>query len=470
MSIIQILAILRARLPVIAAVLATAVLAAAVALMIVPKRYQAVAQLYVNASESDPVTGLGMPMGVMRGMVYDVMEGLKTRGIARQAVEDLNLQNDPAMIAAFRNADGNGDFLDWLSAAIQNGARIARVGMSNLVSITYEASSPEAAARFANAIAQAGIKKDLELRVGPSRDLLDWYDERIKPLRQQRETVAAALAKMREASGEPVGSSAEARASMSRELSTAQVELVQARVALQDARAGRIDTTTDQEIASVTRQLADLNQQIAQDTASLGPAHNRVRQSTAARTRLAARLQDATQRATANAARTAEQRVAALEKRVTELGAIIASSRTVTNTGIGDREREIETLDAQIQQLLQRREVARLSSAVERSPLRIMTEAVPPAAPSFPNVPILLGVAAALGLFIGIALAFLREMLDRRIRCPQDIGAYFEMPVLGTVPRARVRRFGLRKLARQVGLYRTAGPARLPPRRDAAAS
>ena len=40
-----------------------------------------------------------------------------------------------------------------------------------------------------------------------------------------------------------------------------------------------------------------------------------------------------------------------------------------------------------------------------------------------------------LGLALGLALAFLRERLDRRLRTPEDVEAQFDMPVLARVPR-----------------------------------
>lgn len=445
MSVYQILAILRARLGMVFVVFVAALAAATLLLMVVPKRYQGVAQLYVNATENDPVTGAGPSLGVMRGMIYDVMEGLRTRGVALQAVSDLKLDQDPASIAAFQAQGGEGDIRAWLADGLLNRMRAARVGLSSIITITYDGSTAESAARFANAFAQASIRKDIEMRVGPSRDLLDWYDERIKPLREQREKIAAALGKLRRSGqADVLQNSPEAKASLTRELSNAQVELAQARGALQDARAGRLDVSSDAEVATARKQISDLGQQIAQDTATLGAAHNRVRRAIAARARLATRMQEVTERAVTTATRAAEQRVTTLDRRITEINTLVSSGRTAGSIGASDNEREIEALDTQIQQLIQRRELARVSSAIDRSPLRVITEASVPSAPSFPKIPLLAGVAGGLSLFLGVGLAFLREMVDRRIRCPQDIDTYLELTVLSTVPKARVRRRLLR--------------------------
>jgi capsular exopolysaccharide synthesis family protein len=44
-------------------------------------------------------------------------------------------------------------------------------------------------------------------------------------------------------------------------------------------------------------------------------------------------------------------------------------------------------------------------------------------------------VAALIGLALGVALAFLRDRLDRRLRTPADVESRFEIPVLARVPR-----------------------------------
>jgi capsular exopolysaccharide synthesis family protein len=60
-----------------------------------------------------------------------------------------------------------------------------------------------------------------------------------------------------------------------------------------------------------------------------------------------------------------------------------------------------------------------------------------PASPDFIRNGLL---ALAVGLALGIGLAFLRERLDERLRGREDLEAQIGAPVLATVPRARVRR------------------------------
>jgi capsular exopolysaccharide synthesis family protein len=60
-----------------------------------------------------------------------------------------------------------------------------------------------------------------------------------------------------------------------------------------------------------------------------------------------------------------------------------------------------------------------------------------PTAPSSPKTKRNVFLGAILGLLLGIALAFLFERLNRRLRDPEEIQEAFGVPVLGTVPESK---------------------------------
>lgn len=55
--------------------------------------------------------------------------------------------------------------------------------------------------------------------------------------------------------------------------------------------------------------------------------------------------------------------------------------------------------------------------------------------PSRPKPKLYVVVAGILGLSLGLALALLRERLDRRLRTPEDVEAHFDVPILARIPR-----------------------------------
>ncbi|MCX7804603.1 MAG: polysaccharide biosynthesis tyrosine autokinase [Planctomycetota bacterium] len=67
-------------------------------------------------------------------------------------------------------------------------------------------------------------------------------------------------------------------------------------------------------------------------------------------------------------------------------------------------------------------------------PARVVEKAVPPAAPFRPRTAQNVAVAAILGLFLGLAVAFLVERLDDSVRGAEDLREYASLTTIGMVP------------------------------------
>ena len=81
-------------------------------------------------------------------------------------------------------------------------------------------------------------------------------------------------------------------------------------------------------------------------------------------------------------------------------------------------------------------EYARTNLAETTKATITLADAAPrPESPARPKPTLYTMVAALLGLALGVALAFLRERLDRRLRTQEDVEAAFDKPVLARVPR-----------------------------------
>lgn len=68
------------------------------------------------------------------------------------------------------------------------------------------------------------------------------------------------------------------------------------------------------------------------------------------------------------------------------------------------------------------------------SNVSIAGKATPPSSPSAPKTSRDIALGAVLGLLIGLAIAFLLERMDRRIRDPKELARAYELPLLGMVP------------------------------------
>lgn len=66
--------------------------------------------------------------------------------------------------------------------------------------------------------------------------------------------------------------------------------------------------------------------------------------------------------------------------------------------------------------------------------VKILSDASIPVNPVKPNILLNTVIAMVLGMMIAISIAFLRVVLDRRIKTEQDVETILELPVLGSIP------------------------------------
>ncbi|HEU4709064.1 MAG TPA: hypothetical protein VFS17_07105, partial [Methylophilaceae bacterium] len=81
--------------------------------------------------------------------------------------------------------------------------------------------------------------------------------------------------------------------------------------------------------------------------------------------------------------------------------------------------------------------------------ISVLSPAEPPLDPTAPLPVLYTMIAAVLGTFIGIGMAFLMEMLDRRIRTIEDVEIGMGLPVLAVINR---QPRGLRRMWSRVNL------------------
>lgn len=69
------------------------------------------------------------------------------------------------------------------------------------------------------------------------------------------------------------------------------------------------------------------------------------------------------------------------------------------------------------------------------SPVRLtrVSDALPPLAPSSPNVPLNLALGGLVGLALGVGAAVLRSVLDTRVRSPRDVAQVTDAPLIGAI-------------------------------------
>ena len=96
--------------------------------------------------------------------------------------------------------------------------------------------------------------------------------------------------------------------------------------------------------------------------------------------------------------------------------------------------REVESNKSMYEGLLQRLKEAGVSAGLKASNIRVVDQAKPPYKPVSPKVPLNLGLAAFLGLGLGVCAAFFQEHLDQTIENAEDVDRHLRLPVLAFIP------------------------------------
>lgn len=84
--------------------------------------------------------------------------------------------------------------------------------------------------------------------------------------------------------------------------------------------------------------------------------------------------------------------------------------------------------------LAKRHEEARISEVMQPTDVQVIDTAIAPEIPIKPRKALNVVIAAVLGLFTGIALAFYSEYMNRTVRTGDDVKHYLDLPVLGSIP------------------------------------
>lgn len=422
------------------------VLAAVVGVMLLPKRYTSSAQVFINLADNNTPGVSQVPAAVMRNYIATQMETIRSRSIALAVVDAEKLDQDPQWKSAFDRAGAGGDFRTWIAMALQSGLDVNRQAASDLITVSYRSGVPENAQRFANAFANTFVRSQLDMSSAASQESVTFLEERLKMLRARLVEIETARSELRRIAVERGDTSAagapDQAMSLPSQIAAARNAVIVARTTIQQLRTsdGIPDST---ELAALRRQLGETDATIARELPQLGPQHRRIANLRVNRDVLKRDIDAMKERQKNELIAAKQQEMAAAEQRVTELTAALTSEEQARDRDVSSRaqaaslDREIESLRAQIEALVQRRERASINVGALQSNLSVISPAFLPTEAS-PRDSLVLSLAALFGLVFGSLAALLIEMFDRRVRCVQDIVSYSSAPLLADVTHAKM--------------------------------
>jgi len=192
-------------------------------------------------------------------------------------------------------------------------------------------------------------------------------------------------------------------------------------------------------LGDLRRQEADLERVRAQLATRHGPRHPRLVDANAELLGLRTRIGDELTRLAAGLRRDADlaqRRADALEAELRQVNAETGALGRA-QVELAQLEREAAAERALFDSFLARLKETRVTADSPGARAELITPAQPPARPAAPNRPLLAGFGALAAAACAVALALLRDALDRGVRAPAQLQRLTGLRVLATIPRVR---------------------------------
>ncbi len=416
--------------------------------LLLPKSYTATTTLIVDSKAKDPVTGIVLPAQLIPGYIATQVDIIQSQNVALKVVDGLKLADNPNVKADFMaSGEGQGDIRHWLAELLLKKLDVQPSRESSVIQLGFEGTDPRFAALISNAFAQAYINTNLELKVEPARQTSAWYDGKIKELRLALEQAQAKLTDYQRekglfASDERLDVETARLAELSSQLVMAQAQTFDSTSRQKQSSDALPEIMNSPVVQSLRADIARAESKIAELAEKVGKNHPQFQRAEAElvslREKLTGEVRTAT-RGVSSTAKVAQQRegdlrgsLAAQKSRVLDL----KQKRDELTVLMHDVENAQRTYDA----ALQRQNQTSLESQSNQTDVAILNPAMPPVEASSPKVLLNVILSVFLGSLLGIGLAFLMEMIDRRVRSSDDLISGLDITVLGEISKFKKAR------------------------------
>lgn len=408
MSLFQFLRILWAHRWITAATTVCTLIGALIAILIVPPRYQAVSRVMLNTLKPDPVTGEMIGGPAARTYITTQTELIKDYEVAGKAVDQLNWASSPDVITQYQSGNNNGmDIRRWLAQRIIAATDVKVVPGTNILEISYRATSPAEAKSMADALRNAYIESTLDARRATAARTADWYE--IQARKEQALLNAADSAKTAYEKEHGIVMQAD-----NTDTDSARLRALSSQAATPTVVAPAMP------VASPTAaQLAQIDAAIAQSSKTLGPNHPQMIQLRAQRAIIAQVVSQELAAARA-AAGAANANAAALQREVAAQASRVIEKREHIER-LTQLQAEVNVRREQYNKSMARIAELRQEASVSDAGIASLGDAATPMKPSFPNKPLILGGALAFGGGLGVLLSLLLELFGQRVRSADDL-------------------------------------------------
>ncbi|WP_326533329.1 chain length determinant protein EpsF [Pseudorhodoferax sp.] len=438
----QLLLALRARLAIVLVVLVVTVATTLGVSLWLPKQYAAATAVLVDVKSLDPVTGAVLPGMFQPGYMSTQIDIINSNRVANRVVQMLQWPADPARVARWQAiTEGQGDYAAWAARVLQARLDVKPSRDSNVITIGYSGTDPDEVAAIANAFAKAYVETVLELKVEPARQSALWFEAQARQARTGLEESQRKLSDFQQRHGIlATDERLDVETGRLNELST-QLTSLQNQVA--DVQSRRLAPSADAVadvmqsplVNSTKAEIGRLEARIQENSGNYGENHPQAIRAKAElqvlKGRLAAEIGQIR-----NALETAYQ---VGRQREQQLGGALEAQREKVlqlnrqRTELNVLRRELEAAQRSFETVSQRLAQTLLESQSAQTNVSVLNLATPPVDPFKPRVAVNVLASVLVGTLLGLGVALVLELGNRRIRSMEDLSLAIDVPVLAHV-------------------------------------
>lgn len=397
-------------------------------------------------------------------------ELLRSRNLARRVIDQLGLyqegvEEEPGVIKSllssvkgwFASDEESGEPSEArapnLEAAFLANLTVEPVRNSRVVRLHFDSPSPEEAALVVNTLAQTYIDMNLERRFEASTYAKSFLEDRIKQVRADLEDSERQFLDYTSERGiisqeDKLGVLTTKLQEFNRAAVQAEAARIRAEAQYQEmlvADADSLSQILDSEvIQSLKQQKSDLQAELREKSKIYKPEYPLMQQ-------LAGKIEELDQQIADEVATIRNGIQVEYQSRLREeakLQESIAQTREEIlsleerSTDFTTLKREVDTNRELYDGLLQRMKEVGVAAGIADNNISVVDRARVPNGQHSPRVPLNLALGLLLGLFAGVGLAFLFEMLDDTLKTSDTLEKLLGKPVLGVIPRVTEKEAG----------------------------
>lgn len=396
-------------------------------------------------------------------------ELLQSRNLARRVIDQLGLQ-PPAPIASKPGPlDGVKGMLAGLFGETPDPAAspepapapnlegrflanltVEPVRNSRLVRLHYTSPDPQEAALVVNTLARAYVDMNLERRFDASTYAKSFLEERIKQVRADLEDSERVFLQYTQARGivsteDKLGTLTDKLRAQSSAQVTAENERIRAESRYQEMLASEFDSLPQMLDSQVIQELKQARVALQTERSEMARLF---KPDYPAMVQLASKIEEVDgeiARELNNIRDSIKMEFQIRLREEVKLQESIAATREEilqleeSSTDFTNLKREVDTNRELYDGLLQRMKEVGVAAGIANNNISVVDAAAVPRGPYSRNIQRSIAIALMLGLFAGVGLAFLFELLDDTIKSSPDLEKLLGKPVLGVIPKVPER-------------------------------